>query len=51
MTPSPAHRDGQVVKASNGGHGLSTSYIGFTLWEGDRYILSGGIDKEGAVST
>ncbi len=40
-----------TVKAGNGGAGLSSSYIGFTLYESERHIISGGIDKEGAVST
>ncbi len=47
-----AHRfRADTVKAGNGGHGLSTSYIGFTLYEGERHIISGGIDREGSVST
>ncbi len=47
-----AHRfRADEVTAGNGGNGLSTSYIGFSLYEGGRHIISGGIDKEGGIST
>lgn len=40
------------VQAGSGGHGLSHSYIGFTLRdENDGHLLSGGIDREGRIST
>jgi len=41
-----------TVRAGVGTFGLSTSYLGFTLLDDKgEWIISGGVDQEGRIST